>query len=175
MVFQQQSIFNIEEFYEIGSFLHNQPVGGFLTGSYRTAIGRYYYYTYLKIRDIILQCDTRQRVEQVLKSSSSHHLVREYMYSVGECIDNNDIIDMANSLEELHELRKKSDYKTFEPVILNDVILASMLSDDINNTIDNVKYGSYIGIEQILQDLRSSDKLPRLNRNGKKWEFMTPI
>ncbi len=175
MVFQQQSIFNIEEFYKIGSFLHRQPVDEFLTGSYRTAIGRYYYYTYLRIRDTILQCDTRQRVEQVLKNSSSHYLVREYMYSVGEYIDNNDIMDMANSLEELHELRKKSDYKTFEPIVLNDVILARMLSDDINNTIDNVKYGSYIGIEQILQDLRSNNKLPRLNRNGKKWEFITPI
>ncbi|ACV24971.1 hypothetical protein [Methanocaldococcus fervens] len=158
--------FDIKEFYGIANFLHNNfSSNELINGAYRTAIGRYYYYAYLTLRGIILDNDNRDNVINALKSASSHYLVRDYIFCVGEYLNNKDIKHLAKTLETLHNLRKKADYKPHENVELQDVNRSKYLVNFIDHLIKEVSWGDRRGLSNILNKLKGEGKLPKLVKN----------
>ena len=70
--------FNVEEFKEIADKISNfESLPN--EGKYRTAIGRYYYYTFLTVRDMIYEVDKREDVEKYYSSGLIHSFIRIYL------------------------------------------------------------------------------------------------
>ena len=96
-------------------------------GKYRTAIGRYYYFIFLKIRDTIYGIDEREEIKKYYFSGLIHKFIRLYLFELSKIIGNRKLIRVANKLKKLHNLRKKSDYNIGDKINTMDVKDASML------------------------------------------------
>ena len=150
-------VFNVEEFKEIADKISNlKSLPN--EGKYRTAIGRYYYYTFLKIRDMILEIDEREEIRDYFKTGKAHILVRVYLSKLG-CIMNLDILkDVSLDLYNLHKIRKLADYDTDRTVKYIKVKIAKRLSYDIIKTLNTLEYNGVIGFENILKHLKKIGK-----------------
>ncbi|ACX72907.1 conserved hypothetical protein [Methanocaldococcus vulcanius M7] len=111
--------FKCEEFKEIADKLPNFK--SFPNeGKYRTAIGRYYYYTFLTIRNMIYRVDERDEVKKYFFSGLIHSFIRLYLNEFSKIIRNRKLIKVANKLKKLHDLRKKSDYNVNTKIKIKD-------------------------------------------------------
>ncbi len=120
---------NVEEFYTLAEFLRQNPPKNAVEGAYRSAISRYYYFVFLKLRDNIVKEDGREEIEELLASPQAyfgHIALRIYISEVGRrSIKDADLkssigledlrkatFEIANQLHTLHKHRKFADYTT---------------------------------------------------------------
>ena len=105
---------NVDEFKEVAEKLSNfksLPDGG----KYRTAIGRYYYYIFLKIREIIkeVEKDREDGIYELLNTGKAHRVLPAYFKVLSKKIELNELkesfIKLAKTLEDLRKLRNKCD------------------------------------------------------------------
>ncbi|ADC69832.1 hypothetical protein MFS40622_1153 [Methanocaldococcus sp. FS406-22] len=165
--------FNVEEFKEIADKIPNfKSLPN--EGRYRTAIGRYYYYTFLKIRDIILEVDEREEIRDYFKTGKSHHLVRVYLSKLGDILNLDILKEISSDLYNLHRIRKLADYNTDRTVKYIKVKIARKLSYNIIKTLNTLEYNGVIGFENILKHLKKIGEeegdeykyFPRINQLG---------
>ena len=108
-------MFNIDEFKEIAEKL---PTFKSLPneGKYRTAIGRYYYYIFLKLREVVkeIEQDREDGIYGLLNSGKAHKALPAYFRALSDKIRvnnlKNDLITLAEALEDLRKLRNMCDY-----------------------------------------------------------------
>ena len=120
---------NVEEFYQLAEYLHETPPEQMKEGAYRSAISRYYYYIFLKLRDEIIQKDERIEIKELLASPQAyfaHVALRVYIFALGKKAQKDrsllsqvgfDAIEevtfkTAQKLRVLHKKRKFADYTT---------------------------------------------------------------
>ena len=145
--------FNIEEFKEIADKISNfESLPN--EGKYRTAMGRYYYYTFLKIRDMILEIDEREEIRDYFKTGKAHLLVRVYLSKLSDIIDLDILKHVSLDLYNLHKIRKLADYDTDRTVKYVKVKIVRRLSHDIIKTLNTLEYNGVIGFENILKHLK---------------------
>jgi len=149
--------FNVEEFKEIADKILNLETLS-EEGKYRTAIGRYYYYTFLKIRDIILKIDKREGIHDYFKTGKAHLLVRVYLSKLGDVLNLDILKDVSFDLYNLHKLRKLADYNTDRTVKYAKVRITRKLSHDIIKSLDTLEYNGVVGFENILKYLKKIGK-----------------
>jgi len=127
-------------------------------GKYRTAIGRYYYFIFLKIRDIIYNIDEREKIRKYYFSGLIHKFIRLYLFNLSKITNDRKLIRVANKLKKLHDLRKKSDYNVDAKISINDVEDAEKYVDDILYLLNSVEFQNVKGIENILKHLKEFGK-----------------
>jgi hypothetical protein len=123
-------------------------------GRYRTAIGRYYYYTFLTVRDMIYKVDKREDVEKYYSSGLIHSFIRIYLYKLSKNIGSDELNNASRLLSKLHFLRKLADYNTNEKITYKHVLRAKRYSQSIIETLNTLEYNGVIGFENILKHLK---------------------
>lgn len=138
---------------------------------YRTSIGRYYYYIYLTVRDLILKSDKRPNILWALSSSKSHANIRLYIKELAEITNNDDFEKLAEKIKSLHELRKKADYITHIRITSNNIEKAEELTNEIIQLLENIKYSNKKGLKNILDHLviKEMNKKVSNENNDKKY------
>ena len=127
-------------------------------GRYRTAIGRYYYYTFLTVRDMIYRVDKREDIEKYYSSGLIHSFIRIYLNKFSKNTDNDELNIASMLLSKLHFLRKLADYNTNEKITYNHVLRAKRYSQSIIETLNTLEYNGVIGFENILKHLKELGK-----------------
>lgn len=153
------------EFRDVAEYLSTLSSVSFLEGKERTAISRFYYYVFLRIRnEIIFQFDSRKEIREALSSSSAHGLVRRYIREVAKVSKQlsgmyqthlREIFEIAALMDQLHHKRKIADYDIDIRVDLEDVNSAANLVGEIEQKL--------IILENVLRALSSLKMLPKLN------------
>ncbi|WP_456374767.1 hypothetical protein [Methanocaldococcus sp.] len=161
--------FNVEEFKEIADKLPNFETLPY-EGRYRTTIGRYYYYTFLKIRDIILKIDEREEIHDYFKTGKAHLLVRVYLSKLGNILNSNTLKNISWDLYNLHNIRKLADYNTDMSVKYNKVRIAKRLSYKIFEALNNLEYDKIVGFENILKHLKKIGE-----KEGNKYKYFPRV
>jgi len=163
--------FKHEEFKEIADNLPNfKSLPN--EGKYRTAIGRYYYYTFLTVRDMIYKVDKREDVEKYYSSGLIHSFIRVYLNKFSKNIGNDELNIASMLLSKLHFLRKLADYNTNEKITYKHVLRAKRYSQSIIEILNNLKYNGVVGFENILKHLKKIGEkegneykyFPRINK-----------
>ena len=160
---------NVDEFKEVAEKLSNfksLPDGG----KYRTAIGRYYYYIFLKIREIIkeVEKDREDGIYELLNTGKAHRVLPAYFKVLSKKIELNELkesfIKLAKTLEDLRKLRNKCDYEVDVSISFTKVIEAEVDIEIIEQIINNISYQEpknnteIVGLKNIL--IYFKDKLP---------------
>jgi len=149
----------VDEFYELAEFLYKNPPQGIEEGAYRSAISRYYYFAFLRLRDNIVKHDTRDEIKDLLNSPqaySAHAALQVYLQELGRIsmkdhtlkstVGVTDIgrvtFTLAQELRNLHNKRKFADYDTKEidmtelkTHVMESKQLADIIKSKINKTI----------------------------------------
>ncbi|XRO77339.1 hypothetical protein ACO3VM_02080 [Methanocaldococcus sp. 10A] len=155
--------FDEEEFKKLAEwlFLNNSQIKNSFNieeGIYRSIIGRYYYYIFLKIRNIILSYDD-DNVNSFNKGDA-HRLITLYLKALDEILElNGDLEDIADSLSQLRDLRNKADYETYKKITWNDVLRAKGWVEDIELSLQNIKFRDIKGFENILEHIKVNCKI----------------
>ncbi|ACX72881.1 conserved hypothetical protein [Methanocaldococcus vulcanius M7] len=168
-------MFDIDEFKEIAEKL---PTFKSLPdeGKYRTAIGRYYYYIFLKLREIAkeIEEDREDGIYGLLNSGKAHGALPAYFTAFADNLrfDNNlraELIKLADNLSRLRGKRNKCDYSIHENITFFDVIGAKKRVDTIEQIITNISYQKpksktkIVGLKNVLKYFKDKDKLPTYN------------
>ncbi|GEM_PF-1776109 len=149
--------FKCEEFKEIADNLPNfKSLPN--EGKYRTAIGRYYYYTFLTIRDMIYRVDERDEIEKYYSSGLIHSFIRIYLNKFSKNIGSDELNIASILLSKLHFLRKLADYNTNEKITYKHVLRAKRYSQSIIEILNNLEYNGIKGFENILRHLKERGK-----------------
>lgn len=163
---------NVEEFYTLAEFLRQNPPQSMIEGAYRSAISRYYYFVFLKLRDNIVKEDGRDETKELLASPqaySAHAALQAYLQELGKRAKKDDyfkstigLADIeevtfktAQQLRTLHEKRKFADYNTKQINIkkLEECVTESKkLTDNIRNKKK--------AIMSLLKKLKDTQNLP---------------
>ena len=109
----RKSYYNPKGFYDVAEKIKDDK-NYKAESRYRTAIGRYYYFIFLKIRDLILKIDKRPEIQWALNSPRSHAYVRLYLDELAEITNNEDFERISENVGRLHNLRKLADYRTYK-------------------------------------------------------------
>ena len=120
---------------------------------YRTAIGRYYYFVFLTIRDLILNVDKRPLIQDLLNSPKSHTYLRLYLKELSEITENHEFEILSHKIKKLHELRKLADYNTKLKITYGYVKDAKKLADEIIDELNSITYDNKKGLKDILEYL----------------------
>lgn len=147
---------DIGEFKEVADALYKSCNSEFREGICRTAIGRYYYYTFLNIRELIKSEDSLNA--SGLKGSYAHSNVKTYLKSFSEEIGNKKFGKVVNYMIDLHDLRKEADYE-LKTVPIDSLIEAKKLTENIQYELNTLKYCNNSGFKDILNYLKAQDKL----------------
>ena len=143
-------------------------------GRYRTAIGRYYYFIFLKIRDTIYGIDEREEIKKYYFSGLIHKFIRLYLFELSKIIGNRKLIRVANKLKKLHNLRKKSDYNIGDKINTMDVKDAKKYVDDILYLLNTVEFQGVVGFENILKHLKKIGEEER-EEEGDEYKYFPRI
>jgi uncharacterized protein (UPF0332 family) len=139
-------------------------------GKYRTAIGRYYYYIFLKIREIVkeVEKDREDGIYGLLNTGKAHRALPAYFRALSKKVRvnklRNSFIELAEALEDLRELRNKCDYEVDISISFTKVIEAEIDIEIIEQIISNISYQKpksntkIVGLKNIL--IYFQDKLP---------------
>jgi len=167
-------VFNIDEFKEIAEKL---PTFKSLPneGKYRTAIGRYYYYIFLKLREVVkeIEQDREDGIYGLLNSGKAHKALPVYFRALSDKIRvnnlKNDLITLAEALEDLRKLRNMCDYDVEVSISFTKVIEAEIDIEIIEQTITNLSYQKpksktkIVGLKNVLKYFKDKDNLPTYN------------
>jgi uncharacterized protein (UPF0332 family) len=173
--------FDVEAFYKLGEWLstQNPNVDGcsnMQEGIYRAVIGRYYYYTFLKIRNIILFYDENNSTS--LNGMGAHGLILSYLNALDDILGlDGELQDIAKGLGELRNLRNDADYKTNKEITIDDVNRAKGWVEYIETSLKSIEFEGKVGFEDILDYIKlvatqnrrmsQSVRFPKLKRNNK--------
>jgi len=155
-----------QEFKDVANYLKDLNNVGFQEGKERTAISRFYYYIFLRIRnEIIFKIDTRDDVKDLLSSPQAHGLVRKYLKEVAKTSKSligmyrshiKDIFDIEGFLFQMHDKRKNADYEIDEIMPPEEIETVVQLVQEIEQRLDT--------FERTLKALSSIRKLPKIER-----------
>jgi uncharacterized protein (UPF0332 family) len=138
--------FDIDEFKEVAEKL---PTFKSLPdeGKYRTAIGRYYYYIFLKLRNIIRYVENKRgnyRVLGLLKSGKAHKVVQIYFELLSKKnLDSklsDDFLTISELLKVMRDKRNNADYQEDIPISKRDVEIMRKMVEMIDNIIETISY-----------------------------------
>lgn len=165
-------MFDTNEFKEVASKVPNYrslPD----EGKYRTAIGRYYYYIFLKLREIVkdVEKDRENDIISYLNRGMAHTVLPVYFELLSNNITSrklkNDLKEMSKSLIKLRKLRNTCDYNVYPTITAYNVEIAEDELNTIENIISNITYKNQrdeieiTGLKDILnhfkENLPSSD------------------
>ena len=143
---------NVDEFKEVAEKLSNfksLPDGG----KYRTAIGRYYYYIFLKIREIIkeVEKDREDGIYGLLNTGKAHRALPAYFRALSKKVRvnklRNSFIELAEALEDLRELRNSLSHEY--PDDLPEIV------DTINEVFEKLEFleGIYLDIKKVYKKI----------------------
>ena len=119
----------------------------------RTAIGRYYYFIFLTIRDLILNVDKRPLIHDLLNSPRSHSYLRTYLEELSDITGNLDFDKLSKKIKKLHYLRKLADYNTEMRITYQNADKAKKLADEIIGELNSITYDNKKGLKDILEYL----------------------
>jgi hypothetical protein len=165
-------VYNINEFKEVANKVPNYKSLPD-EGKYRTAIGRYYYFIFLKLREIVkdVEKDRENGIISYLDRGMAHAVLPIYF----ELFSNNirsrklkeDLNNISDSLRALRKLRNKCDYNIYSTITPYKVREAEDELNTIEDIISNITYKNQkndieiIGLKDILnhfkENLPSSD------------------
>ncbi len=161
--------FRCDEFKEIANNLPNfKSLPN--EGKYRTAIGRYYYYTFLMVRDMIYKVDKREDVEKYYSSGLIHSFIRVYLNKFSKNIDSDELNIASMLLSKLHFLRKLADYNTDEKITYKHVLRSKRYSQSIIEILNNLEYDRVVGFENILKHLKKIGE-----KEGNKYKYFPRV
>jgi len=152
------------EFKKVANELHKTCNSNFNEGLCRTAISRYYYYTFLNIREIISSEDEFHGKK--LEGGRSHGFIKNYLESFSNEIQNPKFGAVASLMEELHDLRKEADYN-LKQLNIDKLIEAERLSKVINDKLEKIKFCNNEGFKNILNYLKAQDGLKEIDMKEK--------
>lgn len=169
-IMKRRLYYNPKGFYNLANQLFNDT-NYKSEDRYRTTIGRYYYYIYLKIRDLILKSDKRPNIRWALSSSKGHGNLRTYLEELSEITNNNDFESIAEQIAHLHALRKKADYDTKMRIKSQYVEEAEKIVDEINNKLDRIEFSNKKGLKNIIDHLTMKEMSKKINnkKDDKKY------
>jgi hypothetical protein len=106
-------------------------------GKFRTAIGRYYYYIFLKIREIVreVEKDREDGIYGLLNRGTAHRVLPLYFKILAFRINNGNLrmkfIKLSDELNELRDKRNEADYQL-------DSMVDSLIANDVKNRWKNL-------------------------------------
>ncbi len=142
---------------------------------YRTAIGRYYYFIFLTVRDLILKVDGRPLIQSLLNSPKSHTYVRRYLEELSEITRNIEFMDISKKIKRLHYLRKLADYRTDIKITYHHAEDAKKLADEIIDNVDSITYSNKKGLKDIIEYLTIKEMNKKVSRKDNKKYLPTLI
>lgn len=162
--------FNVEAFYKLGEWLSTQNpdiegCSNIQEGVYRTIIGRYYYYVFLKIRNTILTYDVGNA--NSFDDGNAHILVVSYLTALDDILElDGELESIATNLTKLRRLRNDADYKTNKEITMDDVNRAKGWAMDIEISLNSVEFEEKVGFENILDYIKLSSIQNRRMSHG---------
>ena len=134
----------------------------------RTAIGRYYYFIFLTIRDLILKVDKRPEIQSLLSSPRSHSYLRTYLEELSDITGNLDFDKLSKKIKKLHYLRKLADYNTEMRITYQNADKAKKLADEIIGELNSITYDNKKGLKDILEYLAIKDMDRKVSKKEDK-------
>ena len=134
----------------------------------RTAIGRYYYFIFLTIRDLILNVDKRPLIQDLLSSPRSHSYLRTYLEELSDITGNLDFDKLSKKIKKLHYLRKLADYNTEMRITYQNADKAKKLADEIIGELNSITYDNKKGLKDILEYLAIKDMDRKVSKKEDK-------
>ena len=175
-------MFNIGEFKEVANKVPNYKSLPD-EGKYRTAIGRDYYFIFLKLREIVkdVENDRENGIILYLNRGMAHTVLPIYFELLSNSIRSRklkeDLNNISDSLRALRKLRNKCDYNLYSTITSYEVREAEDELNTIEDIISNITYKNQrdkieiIGLKDILnhfkENLPSSDDV--LNKIYSRW------
>ncbi|WP_175059471.1 hypothetical protein [Thermococcus sp. 2319x1] len=155
-----------QEFKDVANYLRSLNNVEFQEGKERTAISRFYYYIFLRLRnEIIFNLDTRDVIKKLLSSSKAHSLVRRYIKEVARASRSlvgmyyshiRDISDIEGFLYQLHDKRKIADYDI-------DYAISSEELETVIQLVQEIEQRLSV-FESTLRALNNERRLPEIKR-----------
>jgi hypothetical protein len=128
-------------------------------GKCRTAIGRYYYYIFLKIREIVkeVERDREDGIYGLLNRGAAHRVLPIYFKILACRINHRNLrmklIKLSDELNELRDRRNEADYQL-------DSMIDSLMANDVKSRVEE--------LEQIVDTISYEEPENKINIVGLK-------